>query len=142
MFYYKAVKKQYFPVLCLDDSLLKNGSFTPSAGPQPIPEPVQVQYQATAIAVSQNQVISPRMVQAMIGSPQPMVTSPVSHPQYMTSHQTVTPRQSPVVLTARNPSHVFNGNPATATTSAKPIQTSTLSSNQVNYCKLHLSTIY
>ena len=86
-------------VLCLDDSLLNNGMFPPPTGSQPILDPPQLQ------VVTQNHIVSPLMT-----SPQQMVASPASQPQVMTSQQTVVPRQSPVVLSARNPVHVFNGN--------------------------------
>ena len=93
--------------------MLNNGSFAAS-GSQSVQD--LVQHNGGGGSNLMTSQISPRMASPMISSPQQMMALSPSQPQtIMTSSRlpsaqpTAPPRQSPVVLSARNPGQVFSG---------------------------------
>ena len=97
--------------------MLNNGSFAAS-GSQSVQD--LVQHNGGGGSNLMTSQISPRMASPMISSPQQMMALSPSQPQtIMTSSRlpsagvtpqpTAPPRQSPVVLSARNPGQVFTG---------------------------------
>jgi len=127
-------------VIRYDETMVSNGSFAPS-GPQPVQELVQ-HHGGNNLIPSQ---ISPRMASPLISSPQQMMVMSPSQPANIvtssrlpsgvvtTQQPIVTPRQSPVVLSARNPGQVFNGGQTmtTAPTPVNPVQPVVAVANQV-----------